>query len=243
MRHPEVGARVFGAAWHERAVLGDGRRILLRLVQPDDGPLLAAGFAMLSPESVYRRFHVSRGPLTADELRSLTDLDGETHLAICALDSRTRRGLGVVRIVRLPSKPEVAEVAVTVVDSAQRKGLGRLLLLRIAAAARERGIASLRFYVLTSNSPMIGLLKSLSVAMETTRDGYVLQFDVPVAKLDLDVSSVRRGHRLHAIVSSVLHPERFWSSIFRAVHGSTVADGSLPARPHTRRFCGSRGSR
>ena len=198
-----MAERLFNAAWREKAVLANGRRVVLRLLRPEDAPLLAAGFEKLSPESVYRRFHAARGRLSPDELRSLTALDDENHLAIGALDARTGEGLGVGRFIRLPAERKVAEGAFTVVDSAQRKGLGRLLLLRIAAAAKERGVEWLRCRVLASNAPMLELLKGLSLPLRPTRDGYVLQLDVPLAELDVDVSARRRGHALHNLFVAV----------------------------------------
>jgi GNAT superfamily N-acetyltransferase len=51
---------------------------------------------------------------------------------------------------------------VTVADEAQRKGLGRLLLLRLVAAARERGIERFRFEVLSSNAAMATLIAEIA---------------------------------------------------------------------------------
>ena len=70
-------AWIFDAAWREKATLSDGRKIELRLLRGDDAPLLAAAFEKLSNESRVRRFHGARLQLSADELRYLTQIDGE----------------------------------------------------------------------------------------------------------------------------------------------------------------------
>ncbi|TMA15032.1 MAG: hypothetical protein E6J85_20515 [Deltaproteobacteria bacterium] len=94
--------RIFDAAWREKAALSDGRKVDLRLLRPDDAPLLALGFEKLSDESRVRRFHGPRPHLSADELRYLTQIDGENHFALGALDA-AGEGVGVARFVPLPS--------------------------------------------------------------------------------------------------------------------------------------------
>jgi len=44
-----MALRHYTDGWHEEAVLTDGRQVVLRLVRPSSGPLLAGGFARLSP--------------------------------------------------------------------------------------------------------------------------------------------------------------------------------------------------
>src|SRR5215813_10393760 len=142
--------RRFDADYREKVVLKGGTEVVLRLVRPDDKPLFVAGFARLSPESRYFRFFTGKDHLTDAELRYLTELDGENHLAIGALGP-DGQGAGVARFIRLAQEPEVAELAVTVVDSMQRKGLGRILSERLMAAARERGVKRLRAEILAEN--------------------------------------------------------------------------------------------
>ena len=50
-------------------------------------------------------------------------------------------GVAIARFIRLPgSSDATAEAAITVADEYQRKGLGKLLLSRLCAAAKQRGI-------------------------------------------------------------------------------------------------------
>ncbi len=191
--------RVFDTHWDERAVLSDGRRVELRLLRPDDAPLLAQGFEKLSPESRYRRFHGVRGQLTERELKYFTEIDGENHFALGAVDARTGEGLGVARFVRLPLEPRIAEPAVTVIDSAQKKGLGTLLLQRLAQAAQERGIESFRCFVLESNEPMRDLLKLLDLPAPRCEAG-VLRFDIPLEKFHTAAPTWQRGHPFHDLL-------------------------------------------
>ena len=175
--------RVFGRDWTEESALADGRKVVVRVLRPEDAPLLAKGFEQLSAESRFRRFHGARGPLTTDELRYLTGIDGEDHFALGAVDAKSGEGLGVGRFVRVAGEPTVAEPALAIVDAAQRRGLGRFLLARLAAAAQERGIESFRCLVLSSNQPMRRLLAKLALPLHATREGEVLRIEIPVAQL------------------------------------------------------------
>ncbi len=171
---------VYDDAYAEKAVLSDGTAVRLRLVRPDDKELMLAAWDRLSPESRYRRFLTAKTSLSEAELRYLTELDQVNHVAIGA--TRTRKGkqeaLGVARFVRLGDRPSVADAAVTVVDDAQRKGLGRILLSRLVAAARERGIDRFSCDVLATNDGMRGLVKSLAPDAVEVADGPMVRVEM-----------------------------------------------------------------
>jgi GNAT superfamily N-acetyltransferase len=158
-----TAAPVYDADYSEKVLLDDGTRAQLRLVRPDDKQLMLDAWERLSPESRYRRFFAAKASLTDAELRYLTEVDNVDHVAIGA--TRRRRGkveaLGIARFIRLADRPLVADAAVTVVDDAQRKGLGRILLSRLIAAGRERGIERFSCDVLADNDGMRGLIRSL----------------------------------------------------------------------------------
>ena len=134
----------FDASYREDVVLRDGTRARLRCVREADRELLRSGFARLSARSRHLRFLGPKADLSDHDLDDLLSLDGKDRLAIGAQELRSDGteggGLGIARFARLPGAPAVAEAAVTVLDEAQGKGLGTVLLLRLVAAARERGI-------------------------------------------------------------------------------------------------------
>jgi GNAT superfamily N-acetyltransferase len=144
----------------ERVVLRDGLEVLLRLVRPEDKPLLRDGFARLSPESRYARFLSPKTSLSDDELRYLCEVDQQTHFALGAVREEDQRGLGIARFIVI--EDGVAEAAITVADEFQGRGLGKLLLLRLCAAATERGIERFRCDVLGSNTSMTNLLAAIA---------------------------------------------------------------------------------
>lgn len=153
----------FDGGYGEDAELSDGTRVRLRVVRPDDRERLRRGFGELSPQSRYLRFMAAKAELTERELDRLSELDGEDRFAIGALrldaSGVEGDGLGVARFARLPDEPAVAEAAVTVVDEVQGRGLGSLLLRRLSAAARERGVERFRGEILLRNRAMRRLLE------------------------------------------------------------------------------------
>jgi ribosomal protein S18 acetylase RimI-like enzyme len=169
--------RRFGPEYRETVTLRDGSTVELRPIRPDDKARLVEAFARLSPESRYLRFFTGKDHLSADELRFLTEVDGEQHFALAAT-LPDGAGAGVVRFVRLKDQPHVAELAITVVDAMQHKGLGRILLDRLVEAARERGVTHFRAEVLATNAPMLALLEG-QVATQT-RSGSLLVVDFPL---------------------------------------------------------------
>jgi GNAT superfamily N-acetyltransferase len=153
-------------------------------LRPGDRAKLLAGFERLSDESRYARFFTATPRLSETTLDRLVATDGWNHLAIGAeagdQPRETAEGLGVARFIRLPEAPYVAEAAVAVVDHMQRRGLGTLLLARLAAAARERGILHFRAEVMRTNQAMVSLLHGIDADAHPTYDGPVAIYDLAV---------------------------------------------------------------
>jgi GNAT superfamily N-acetyltransferase len=176
--------RHFTSDYVERAELRDGTRVVLRLLVPEDKALLAAGFARLSPESRYSRFLGPKTALDDGELRYLTEIDQETHFALGAMSEAgdghgAPIGLGIARFIRLED-PATGEAAIVVADEVQGKGLGRLLMVRLCAAAAERGIERFRCEVLGENIAAAGLLAQISPERTIEVSEGVMTIDLPL---------------------------------------------------------------
>jgi len=165
------GHRPRSAAEGKRVVLRDGSKVLIRQVQPADAPLLADGFARLSPQSRRMRFLARKDQLSAAELRYFTDVDHHDHEALGALDQADGRGVGVARYVRDAGDPHAAEIAVTIVDDWQGRGLGTELLARLSARARCEGICRFTALVAEDNLAMAGLLRKMSARLAGRSSG------------------------------------------------------------------------
>jgi len=142
--------------------LRDGSKVLIRQVQPADAPVLADGFARLSPQSRQMRFLTRKKELSAAELRYFTDVDHHNHEALGALTHADGRGVGIARYIRDAEDPHAAEIAVTIVDDWQGRGLGTELLARLSDRARSEGICRFTALVADDNMAMAGLLRNIS---------------------------------------------------------------------------------
>lgn len=171
-----------GPEFCEEHTLRDGTRVTFRHIRPEDSAELERGFQRLSAESRHRRFLGALTSLTEEQLRYLTCVDGQNHVAIVAV-LRTpgvegEQGLGVARFVRAADDPTVAEAAITVTDEMQGKGLGRLLGLTLARAAAERGVKCFRGEILGDNAAVQALLTDVGAAVH--KEPGAVQFDVSI---------------------------------------------------------------
>ena len=155
------------------AVLRDGSTVVIRQVRGTDAPLLADGFARLSPRSRQMRFLGPKTMLSATELRYLTEIDHHDHEAIGALSAADGRGVGIARYVRDAHDPRAAEIAVTIVDDWQGRGLGTELLSRLSDLARQVGIHRFTALVSAENAASAGLLRKLGASVAGQGPGTV----------------------------------------------------------------------
>lgn len=164
----------------DRFVLSDGRAVTVRPVLPQDKNAEQAFVKALSLESRHRRFHSGVGTLSAAVLRSLTDIDYQTHVALVAetCDEPSTRAIVADARYVMVSGGRTADFAIAVADTWQRARLGKQLMRRIAGHARQKGVQLLTGDVLVSNAPMIALVNSLG--------GYL--------KPNLDDTSLLRAH-------------------------------------------------
>jgi RimJ/RimL family protein N-acetyltransferase len=162
-------------------VTTESLRLCIRPVTPADREEIRRGLQSISPETMYRRFFVSAFSPDDRELQYLTEVDGENHVAVGAIDCAQDppKGTGVARYVRLPEEPTVAEAAIVVIDAYQGQGIGSLLMAALNKRAAECGIERFRGYVLVENTGMIEVLRALGASETSAEDG-VLRMDAPV---------------------------------------------------------------
>ena len=163
--------------------LADGTAYRIRSIRPEDKELLSAGLASVSAETRYKRFLAPKPRLSSGELRYLTEVDGENHVALVAVhrDDPSRLA-AVARFVRDREEPASAEAAIVVADEAQGQGLGRRMGLALADAARERGIERFTATLLSDNVAAQRVFAAISRRLSTTSAGGVREL---VAELDL----------------------------------------------------------
>lgn len=152
----------------ERTELLDGKSILLRPLKGTDEDLLKELFYAESDQSRYYRFLTPTQYLPRRVLQSLTHIDYETAMAVCAVDDSAAREelLGIARYFRQPQS-ELAEFAILVHDAWHGKGIGTALMRKLIAMAEMQGIRGLTADILVENRRMFELLEGLGLVGRT----------------------------------------------------------------------------
>jgi RimJ/RimL family protein N-acetyltransferase len=186
----------FDAQYREVVERPDGRRLLLRAIRPEDKARFVEGMARLSPGTRFSRFFAAKTSFSEAELRYLTELDYRNHYAIgvgeLLPDDTEGESVGVGRFVRFNDETSTAEPAIVVVDAWQGQGIGRLLLDRLIAAARERGIRYFRAECLAQNEAVKRLFERLGPSVRMRQRGSVVVTDIPLFDVKVDGPG-RRG--------------------------------------------------
>jgi RimJ/RimL family protein N-acetyltransferase len=140
---------------------------VIRPIEPGDKERLVNGLAQLSAESIRKRFLAAKPRFSKSELRYLTEVDGVNHIALVALEDDQL--VAVARCVRLPDRPDTAEMAIVVGDPWQGQGLGRALSIALADAAVAVGIRRFAATMLGDNEAARRLMRTFSRRLEESR--------------------------------------------------------------------------
>ena len=152
----------YPAQYSRKVSLKNGQSALLRAIRPEDEPLEAEMFTLLSKETVYFRFFGYVPHVTHELLTRFTQIDYDREMAIIAeiqeKPGSPPRMAGVVRLVG-DAWNENAEYAIVVADPWQGQGLGSKMTDFILEIAKERGIRKIYASVLSNNEGMIGIFQ------------------------------------------------------------------------------------
>jgi acetyltransferase len=181
-REPELAPECYGIAM----TTAHGRSVRVRVVGPDDAPLLVELIARLSDQTVRRRFFQPLNSAAAIECEALRvahgDPLGQVALVALADGPGTPHAVALAELVVDPSAPMVAEVALLVRDDYQRAGVGSLLTRLLMRVAWQRGIRTMRANALADNAPILAFIRSLglSYTADISRGELTLFIQLPV---------------------------------------------------------------
>ena len=179
--------------------------VSIRPIRPADRALIVNAVRYTSDRTYQRRFHGPRPRFSPRVLSYLTEVDGDNHFALIAVErDRPDRLVAVARFVRYRDRPTEAEFAITVHDPYQGQGIGRRLLELLVQAARERGITRLRALIQSDNDPMMRLLRRVlpQAKLEDHSDREcTYSADITVAPARADTSTAFGDHRRDPVAS------------------------------------------
>lgn len=158
----------------EQLTFSDGKTYTIRQVRPSDFEPVKKFLRELSQHSNLMRYFIPAPTLPEetvhdDALRVLRPNPALqiTLVASQILDDGEEIILGIAELAREKSlPPNQYEVGVVIADAYQGKGLGLVILKRLIALARRRGIKKLQATMLAENWPIRKLLTKLDLASE-----------------------------------------------------------------------------
>jgi predicted CoA-binding protein/GNAT superfamily N-acetyltransferase len=140
------------AATGVRALLADGRIVVIRTIVPTDADAVLSLHTRLSEHDRYLRFFGSGTRILDSVTRRIVRAADGTHAAVGAWLGE--KLVGVANYEAMLGST-TAEIALVVDGTVQARGLGTLLLEHLASVARQRGITRFVAEVLVENQRMI----------------------------------------------------------------------------------------
>jgi acetyltransferase len=143
--------------------LQDGTEVLIRVIRPEDEPLLVAFHDRHSEHTIRMRFFSMVKSLSRVSLIRLCHLDYNREIALVALRHDGQPAAEILGVSRYYLDPQTsaAEFALTVGDAWQGHGLGYHLLQSLIEVARQKGVRRLVGWILQENAAMLKLTGEL----------------------------------------------------------------------------------
>ena len=148
--------------------LHDGTTMHLRPIRPDDATILRRFLESVSPADIRARFHGALRDFGGPLLIRLTQIDYDREIALIGFRKDDPLPLGVVRLSADPDRIS-GEFAILVRGDLHGHGLGTLLMHRIIAVARDRGLSRVEGSVLRDNQRMLHLVRQLGFVAANAR--------------------------------------------------------------------------
>lgn len=151
--------------WENLHTTKQRREVLVRPIKAIDEDLLRDFFHKLSDQNVYMRYFAQLRSLPQKVLKSFSDIDYSTDMALVALSPPETANHEIVAIGQWIVDPEdnVPEIAFQVRDDWQGEGLGKFMLEKLMEIARNNGIKYLKADVLADNQAMNIVFEQLQV--------------------------------------------------------------------------------
>ena len=170
----------YPAHFEQQWPLPGGGHYIVRPIHPDDAEMLQTLVRELKPESRYNRFMSALTELSPNMLSKFTLIDYDREMALVAIlidrqveedgsVTETQRIVGSARYVTNPDS-STCEFSLLVADDMSGKGMGSRLMRSIMDVAREKGLSEIIGLVLTNNSGMLKLMRSLGFTIKAYPD-------------------------------------------------------------------------
>ena len=162
----KAGTLPYPSQWERHLVLGDGWKVFVRPIRPDDEPLILHLLHQVSKEDLRLRFFDSIKHFSHPFLVRLTQLDYARAMAFLAFDEASGDILGVVR-VHSDTAGESGEYAILLRSDLKGRGLGWALMQMIIEYGKSEGLKRIVGQILQENSVMLQMCRELGFEVKT----------------------------------------------------------------------------
>jgi GNAT superfamily N-acetyltransferase len=152
--------------WQRHLVLGDGWRIFVRPIRPDDEFLIRDLLVHVTKEDLRLRFFDSIKEFSHQFIGKLTELDYARAMAFVAIDEASSEMLGVVWLYS-DSAHETGEYAILLRSDLKGRGLGWALMQLIIEYAKSEGLKQISGEILQENAVMLKMCRELGFKVKT----------------------------------------------------------------------------
>jgi acetyltransferase len=151
--------------------LNDGTDIVIRPIRPEDAEMEAKFVRELSSETKYFRFMNSLQELSQEMLVRFTQIDYHNEMALIGVlqDGNGEEQVGVARYTTNLDGTS-CEFALVVGDRWRGRGIAHHLMQNLMEIARDRDLDRMTGQVLTENTRMLELMKSLKFQISNDPD-------------------------------------------------------------------------
>ncbi len=163
--HSRLAIKPYPKELEQIVTVADGRRFMIRPIRAEDEPSLVAAFSKLSAEDIRLRFHAPLKSLDHVLAGRFTQINYDREMALVLTGLGPNGGGEIFGVARLAADPDnvAAEYAVIVRSDVTGHGLGRILMTKLIAHARDRGLKRLFGLVLAENNRMLDLGRDLGM--------------------------------------------------------------------------------
>ncbi len=168
----------------EDTIVVDHQVITIRPAKPVDERRIREHYYNLDKNDIFLRFFHEKTSFSTSDVESKSQIDYIKDMTLIGVVGEA--GFGRVVAVAeylLMIDSNMAEVAFTVAKDFQGKGVGKYFMRKLAAVAREHGIAGLVAYTAPHNQGMINLFKTLPYKVTTSFDGEALSLSCKFDRL------------------------------------------------------------
>jgi L-amino acid N-acyltransferase YncA len=164
----------FDVNYRRLVTLGDGARVLLRLLTPADRKALLEMYAPTTPDDArYMRLDV-RNPKLVESF--VDDLDYDVVLPLVAVVGERIVGNSTLHFGTGPTR-HTAEAHIFLSKDFRRRGLGVQMIQTLIELARRRGLHFLHGQIVTDQASVIKAFQQMGFQIKCTLDNFFMMPD------------------------------------------------------------------